>query len=816
MSGIQDAPVMYISDDNDADTISTAGSASYNSLNHSETNVQVAGVDEGDIVETDGHYLYILRGNELLIASSWPADEMSVLSRTALRGQVVAEFLAGDRLTVISEDRVDTHPAVALELDDNVDRDSGADDSLSGLVLFDVSIGDSYSRKEYVTRIRVFDVSDRSAPVMVQDNVVDGNFKDSRAIGDFAYITVDNPSYGYQLPSPKSACTESDDGATRTCISQSKEEYLSWVRESYNEIMAERLPQVRSYDSEGQLVSSGALHDADDLIAFHPDERGELVSLISINMQSDQAGIVSDAGLVATSDSQLYASLGNLYILETAVEYEDGKQTRVTQFNLTAESGEITLAARGAVAGEMVNQFSVDEYQGHLRIATIVTNAGSGNWTNRSENLMWVLKNDNGVLEHVGSVKNLALDQEIKSVRYLADNAFVVTFRDHDPLYALDMSDPVKPVAVGHIAMPGFSSYMQLIDNDRILGVGRNSVNGNDGPLQISLFDVSDLANPKAVDNFTFPHFSSSETEGDHHAFGWFANHNLLAIPTQRTISERVDNNGDGFRETTQSTVFNELAIFRVDSYRGLELVGSVEQDSPLRRTVNVEDKLYAVATDSVKTVDVRSPNQPLDELRLEAPPSEENPEDGNTSEVDPAGGIPATGNPAVGEQNLKSNDGNIAARVWHNEVVSTDVNADGTTSAQDVLVLFNLINDGIYGEMSGVATKAESRLTTGQHYPDVNSDGRLNTADVLYLINRISEKTSSQNTVVASESQTSNKQASYEDVHADPLVEQVESKIEMPATDPDPAAVDKAMDELMGPLQEDQFEELDVNFAGV
>jgi uncharacterized secreted protein with C-terminal beta-propeller domain len=143
------------------------------------------------------------------------------------------------------------------------------------------------------------------------------------------------------------------------------------------------------------------------------------------------------------------------------------------------------------------------------------------------------LQEDDGVFEFVGSLQNLALDETMKSVRFLGDRAFVTTFRTVDPLFAIDLSDPTRPESVGHITLPGFTSYMHLVDENHLLTVGRNTPPGNAGPTQVSLFDISDLTQPLRIAEYTFERFSTSEAEVDHHAFGYFAEHGLLGMPAR-------------------------------------------------------------------------------------------------------------------------------------------------------------------------------------------------------------------------------------------------------------------------------------------
>ena len=323
-----------------------------------------------------------------------------------------------------------------------------------------------------------------------------------------------------------------------------------------------------------------------------------LVTVVSLDVTKDEPALSSTSGVLTTGGDRVYANLDNLYVFDRSGSAEDGSTTQILQFVWDNDTGSIHFVATGEVPGAMLNQFSADEHDGYLRIATTSSNFRSGNWSGRSENDLFVLQEDGGILEFVGSLQNLAMGESIRSVRYMGERGFVVTFRNIDPLFGLDLSDPADPRAVGQLKVPGFSSYMQLIDETHLLAVGRNTPDGRSGPPQVSLFDVSDLTRPVLIDNYTFERFSTTEAALDHHAFGWFAQHQVLAIPSGRAYWKRVDEDGDGFRETRKRVREDELLIFTIDitpterSDAGIQLLGHVEHDSQVRRSAYIENTL--------------------------------------------------------------------------------------------------------------------------------------------------------------------------------------------------------------------------------
>jgi len=567
----------------------------------SETNVQVAGVDEGDIIETDGDYLYVLTGNELIIAKAWPAEELSIASRVTIEGQLIAEYLHGDRLTVISKTWQSYSPQPWDPMGSQTDM-----------------IGYWQPRPmNSNTWVTVLDVSDRQSPTIVEQTKLEGTYVESRRIDDTVFLVMRDDGVDRWLPKPEllpqiDADGSNDDGSR---IYETREQYIQRLTAR----MEDFLPHYASYGADGRLLSKGMLQTPGRVFQPNGPEARSLVTVASMNMSDDVPGIITSTGIFTTGASKIYGSLESLYVFDERYEWEDGSVTKILKFDWDAESGRVKLAAEGTVPGRMVNQFSADEFRGNLRIATTISNSYSGNWSDRSENVLFVLRDDGprnngGVLEFVGSMKNLALDEQIRSVRFMGDRAFVTTFRNIDPLFALDMSDPTHPQPRGYVTLPGYSSYMQLIDEHTLLAVGRNTSLTGTGPTQVSLFDIEDLGQPRVIDQYTFERFSTSEAETDHHAFGWFAPHNVLAMPSARVYWERVDQDGDGYRETRQSVREDELILLSIDatatrlSGDGIQLLGQVEHDSPVRRSVYIDDVLYSIAENSACAVSIVDP----------------------------------------------------------------------------------------------------------------------------------------------------------------------------------------------------------------
>jgi hypothetical protein len=563
---------------------------------HSETNVQVAGIDEADIIEFDADYVYLLSDGELVIVDAWPAAEMHVASRVAVEGRAVAQFLAGDRLTVISE--IGGY-GYGLEVDLSFDLSGGAFGR--GDIVFPGPILPAYT--PYSTIVTVLDVSDRTDVQIVQSTSMEGKYVDARAVNEHVYVLVRNDAAIAPAPEVIPAEDPADDSEERGLIFgpsgtyETRAEYLARWEGDRAALLDAALPNYTAYGPDGAIDHGGLLTAPEAIRQPLADDSRSLISIVSFATSADTPGPAASEAVYASGGSTIYASHESFYVFEGGHTAEDGATTRILKFDWNGPQGAVAFAGQTSVPGTMLNQFAADEHDGLLRIATTISNQHSGNWTGRSENTLFVLRDDAGVFEPVGSLQNLALDESIRSVRFLGERALVTTFRTIDPLFGLDLSDPAEPRAVGHLTLPGFSSYMQPIGDDLLLTVGQNTADGSRGPTQVALFDISELSQPQRLDEYTFARFSTSEAEFDHHAFGYFAAHGLLAIPTASGYVERIDADGDGYRETSRWVQDHRLAILAIDvSAReggagegnfqaAIELAGEIEHEAVVRRS---------------------------------------------------------------------------------------------------------------------------------------------------------------------------------------------------------------------------------------
>jgi uncharacterized secreted protein with C-terminal beta-propeller domain len=548
--------------------------AADSSTSFPQTNVQVRGVDEGDLVKTDGSYIYTLTHQELDIVQAFPATSLHIASQTPIEGYAYAEYLEGDRLAVLST----VLGSAGQDVQPLVQTADGF-----GLIF------PSYSK----TKVTVFDVSDRSAPREVQTVYVDGAQLASRAIGNRVYLVMQN--YFAGLPGPAYTTFNGES------IYESEADYLARV--DGNELQL-ALPHyyVRPGGGDQPLEPAGYLTDPAQVYKPQSPDEYNLISVMVFDMAGDAPTPTATVSFFGSYASTLYANTDHLYL---ALPRWGGDNPGSSIVQLTLDGSQVTLTASGFVTGQVLNQFSMDEQGPYLRVAT------TANWGANATNNLYVLARDGEQLNVVGKIEDLAHGERIMAASFLGTRAILVTFQSIDPLFAIDLTDPTHPRDAGELHLPGFSTYLQPIDTTHLIGVGRES--GWGSGLKLSLFDVSDLAHPVEVDHFAIEPTnwswwwgSGSEAEWDHHAVGYFPEYHTLTIPVYGT-----------YTAGNYSSLQSSLWIFQVGVTTGFQLLGQVNHDSQVRRSLRIDDQLYSVADDSIQAHPIAGPTAPGEETRF-------------------------------------------------------------------------------------------------------------------------------------------------------------------------------------------------------
>lgn len=332
----------------------------------------------------------------------------------------------------------------------------------------------------------------------------------------------------------------------------------------------------------GDFYAEFLLGVADELLDSASQDRVRQVKGYKL---SSQAKLTELMHIVQTYQSSLPADRQREFEAELtnqATEFASDNLRRFEQTSIVSFSlGDLSVTAQGIVPGRPLNQFSVDEHNNHVRIATTVS-SNSFMFSNESANDVYVLNQD---LQKEGSVIDLGLTERIFAVRFIGDVAYVVTFRQIDPFYTLDLSDPSNPQMTGELKIPGFSSYLHPLDDDLILGVGQE-----EGRVKLSLFDVSDMTDPREVSVYHLDEYYS-EVGNNHRAFTHDSANDSFFIPASR----------NAYMFTYQD--------------KSLSLTRVIDQPN-IRRAVIIDDALYLIAPDQVTALS-RNDFTEISRLRL-------------------------------------------------------------------------------------------------------------------------------------------------------------------------------------------------------
>ena len=535
----------------------TAGSTSY-----SGTNVQVAGVDEADIVKTDGERIFMIVDGVLRIAVVEP-DGVRMTGTLQLSDWWPSQMLlSGDRLLLIGPSWNNTPVPLG-------------------------GFAPGYSSA--VTRIVQVDVSDPSSPTIDQTLLLDGSYVDSRLVDGVARVAINSSPVGFDWAYPEGSGLRAEQLATQKNRDIIKASTIdNWL--PYYVLTDERT----GHSSEGRLL------DCSTVMAPKAFAGLDTLSILTFDLDSGIDDWAS-AGVVA-SGSTLYATADHVYVAtqrwvnwpvlaEADVRNEaDGFSTQIHMFD-TSQPGNPRYLGGGEVKGFLLNQFSMDEYDGVLRVAS--TTAPSGWWwSDTSESLVSTLRLNGGELQQVGQVTGLGQGEQIYSVRFIDDAGYVVTFRQTDPLYVVDLADPTEPRVAGELKILGYSAYLHPVGDGLLLGLGQSAdEEGRTSGTQFSLFDVSDPENPTRIDQVKMES-GYSAAEYDHHAFTYWEG--LTLVPYQSWKNDK-----------TESGV---LAV-RVDkgtlSFKGV-LEQHEKEPDPIR-TIVIGDTIYTITYGGIGTNDLNT-----------------------------------------------------------------------------------------------------------------------------------------------------------------------------------------------------------------
>jgi uncharacterized secreted protein with C-terminal beta-propeller domain len=609
---------------------------------YSRTNVQVEGVDEADIIKTDGSYIYAVAKKNLFIVKAIPAQEAQVLAMIKFKNNPSEIYINGNYLIVYGRD-YEIYKTLSKRRPDYY-----------------------FPRRSNYVFLKVFDITDKANPRQVRDLDFEGYYTTSRLIGDYLYFITYNQSRYYfddDIPVPRIL---SDGKALPVGCGEAKcynppVYYIDIPGIDYNFVTvtavnvkdSQTQPQSEIYllpTSQNTYVSPNNIYltytkYVSEYELYMSVVEELIVPRLSKKKQERIAKIKQVPSYILTPTEKRQKIMGLVeYYISTLPEAEQDKleqevqkklaekykdisaQLQKTVIHKIAISGDkLEYKAHGEVTGRVLNQFSMNEEGDYFYIATTRDRTFSP-WPiwrefgsvsikkmdfsqeNKSYSNLYVLDKN---LQPVGSLEKLAVGEQIHSVRFMQKRAYLVTFRQIDPLFVIDLANPAKPRVLGQLKIPGYSDYLHPYDETTLIGLGKETATTSWGGvttkgLKISLFDVSDVEHPQEVAKYVLgEQGSDSLALRDHKAFQFWPKKNLLVIPV--TVRQPLKRRGWG------QVTFMGAVVFTLSKDK-IELKGKIDHkdrvfetryypdyETQVKRALYINDTLYTFSNKYLK-----------------------------------------------------------------------------------------------------------------------------------------------------------------------------------------------------------------------
>jgi len=535
-----------------------AAPAANGGADFSETNVQVQGVDEADVVKTDGVYIYHVRSNDIRITQT-QGELLSAVSSIKLEdGYTPLEiYIKNDKLVLVGSESFPSYFHTSTNNGIMEDRMIMPYESPS-------------------TKVIIYDLADKTQPKKVRELFIEGSYLSSRMINNHFYLIANQYMYNYY---------------------DTKTELRPHFRDSLNNT-------IETIDYED--------------IRYFPDATSQNY-LILAGLNLDTLTEKADLQTFMGSGDSVYMSKTNLYVAVSKYQYQmDGKMFR-TEYNketsvykFAVQNGTFKYLATGDVNGHLLNQFSMDEYKNDFRVATT-----SGEmWLegeDTSKNNIYTLDSN---MSPKGQLEGIAPGERIYSVRFLSDRCYMVTFRQVDPFFVINMKNPYSPQVLGYLKIPGYSDYLHPYDENTIIGFGKDTIETKNGVLmdgfKMAMFDVTDVKNPVEKHKVIIgDRGTNSELLNTHKALLFDKNRDTIGFPITVRSENLLGNTAfsfqgahvytvtpeDGFLLRGKSTHLNTLDYKMAGDY----WYGS---DKNIERLLYIGNYLYSVSKEGIKTHD--------------------------------------------------------------------------------------------------------------------------------------------------------------------------------------------------------------------
>lgn len=591
--------------------------------NYSTTNTQVKGVDEGDIVKTNGDYIYYISKGNIYIFNV--KDEKVKLEKTIELGvgeyNVEELYIDNNYITVICNESVERNE-LFKETPENSEGQEVSDKLKN------------YYNDTSVVSVKIYDIKNYE---LVKTVKTEGYYVSSRKIEDNIYLVTNKYLYRYSI-NEKDILPIYFDSTNCDILKANKEETENnnnyEIDETYKEIPTTDICHLPMAETYKEIPATD--------ISYFPNVENEQDCSYMIVTSIDLSNLKKEANIdvYLGAGTEIYCSKDHLYVTKVETTYKHKENIRATSdldyiggFSISPadyttttkihkfelKEGIAKYVATGSVPGALLNQYSMDENGDYFRITT----------TSDDGNSLYVL---NKKLEQVGKIENLAKGERIYATRFMGDKCYLVTYKTTDPLFVIDLSNPEKPEVLGELKLPGYSSYLHPLGENYLIGFGNESVEKNyidwegnnrvtayDVGMKLAIFDVSDLNNPKELYSIRMGgRGSESELLNNPRVLYFDEEKGIFALPAKLTEETKYYNDGTPMYG---KTVFDGVLVYDLSVENGISLRGKIEHKpekdysrySDIRRVISIEDTLYTLSRSELKATNMNSMKEKMD-----------------------------------------------------------------------------------------------------------------------------------------------------------------------------------------------------------
>lgn len=529
---------------------------------YSKTNTQVKGIDEGDIVKTDGKYIYYISNSKLVIAEV--GDNMKIVSE----------------INYISNNEKEFNNPIELYVNNNK----------LILILSYETYDEGYTNFKRTTKAIEYDITKKDKIEIYREIEIEGNYITSRMANDIMYLITNK--------------------------------YINTAK-----LEEDNIELTQQYKDSTQDETSKCIPLND--VCYIPNTNDtSYLNIIAFDINTKREATIET---ILGAGTNVYMSNYNIYV--AGIKYQNENiiekvmrvplKTDTLLYKFSIEKTKISYIADTEIQGSILNQFSMDEYNGNFRIATTVNEYDSEN----SVNNLYVLDNE---LNIIGRIEGLAKGEKIYSARFMGEKAYVVTFKKTDPLFVIDLSIPTEPKVLGELKIPGYSTYLHPYDDNHIIGFGEDTIIEKDYygrdvvktvGIKMAIYDVTDVTSPKELystkvgDTGTY-----SEVLYNHKALLFSKEKNIIAFPISITKSENVTDR--------TKLAFQGAIIYELDLNDGFTLKGKIahmevtngyesyDYKQEIQRIIYIGDDLYTLSPATIKRADISTMNE-LNKLEI-------------------------------------------------------------------------------------------------------------------------------------------------------------------------------------------------------